>query len=70
MTGHYTQADLARIDRFANFHMLREDALAVTCPQCAAAVGQLCINPITGEPIRAPAHWQRIRAAKQHPEET
>jgi len=38
------------------------EALRVSCPYCAVAVGELCVNG--GEPLVAfPAHLSRIRNA-------
>lgn len=63
------------------FAMVRHEAEAVTCPYCHAIGradlppnadgsepdGQPCRNPITGQPHRGPAHWQRIHLAKETP---
>ena len=50
--------------------MTRDEAETVPCPieACAAPVGKHCRNPLTDEPLNAPAHWQRIRAARQDQE--
>jgi hypothetical protein len=40
----------------------RDSAETEPCEYCAAPVGVSCSNPITGEQLAAPAHWQRIRA--------
>lgn len=40
------------------------EALAVECPGCGAKPEQPCLNPITGRPTGATAHWQRIRVAR------
>lgn len=40
----------------------RDTAETVPCEYCSAPVGTTCSNPLTGDPLAAPAHWQRIRA--------
>jgi hypothetical protein len=47
------------------WRMAREEAKAVPCPQCHAPRGVRCVNAITGEDPRFPAHPQRITAAAQ-----
>lgn len=56
------------------FRMERHRAEAATCPRCGAlgrddlppgTDGETCRNPITGHPVRFPAHFQRIDAAKE-----
>jgi hypothetical protein len=37
----------------------RERLQAVPCRGCGQPIGQTCINPTTGDELRAPAHWQR-----------
>lgn len=37
----------------------REIAERVACPTCDAQVGETCINPLTGKPVRYPAHRAR-----------
>lgn len=65
------------------FRMERHRAELATCPRCGALGrndlplkdggtepdGEHCRNPITGLPLRGPAHFQRIDAANQleHP---
>lgn len=45
-----------------NGSRVRAEALRVSCPYCAAAVGELCVNG--GELLVAfPAHEVRIRVA-------
>lgn len=63
MSARYPQRDLTRLDALANWFMEHEDALTIACPRCEAPTGQPCRNPLTGKPIRAPAHWQRIHDA-------
>lgn len=60
------------------FRMTRWEAEAATCPRCGALGradlppkpdgtdpdGEPCRNPITSRPLHAPAHFQRIDAAK------
>lgn len=70
MTHRRTARELRELDALAHFHMTSEDALTVPCPQCQAPPGELCANPHTGEPIRAPAHWQRIHRADHLEEPT
>lgn len=65
------------------FQMARWDAETVTCPRCGALGrtdlppkddgtepdGETCRNPLTGDKVGFPAHFQRIDAAKEthHP---
>lgn len=63
-----TPGEATRLDQLADFLMAREDALAVDCPRCGMPAGEVCRNPITGGPIRAPAHWQRLHHAHQPPD--
>lgn len=46
------------------WRMTRADAERARCPRCSAAVGEHCVNTF-GDELRAPAHWQRIDAAKE-----
>jgi hypothetical protein len=41
----------------------RDLAETVACLRCEAAIGVHCHNPMTGDELRAPAHFQRIEAA-------
>lgn len=63
MTRPKTQQEVA------DFHwrMARDEAETVPCrsPGCGADVGEHCQNPITGEELAGPAHWQRVRDARQ-----
>jgi hypothetical protein len=66
------------------FDMARYQAQAATCPRCGALGrvdlptkpdgtkpgGQPCRNPITGDELRAPAHFQRFDAAAALPGDT
>lgn len=63
---HYTPRELAEIDEYANFWMTRLDAETVACTYCAAAAGQTCLDPDTGEAVPYPAHWHRIKKS-EHP---
>lgn len=45
-------------------HTERQHANRVRCERCHAAIGETCWNTDTGETLRAPAHWQRIRTAR------
>lgn len=64
MTGGYRAHDLRQLDALADFESAVEHALTVACPWCWQPVGARCVYPGTDEPLhRAPAHWQRIRAA-------
>ncbi len=47
------------------WRMERDHAQRAPCPRCEAAISEPCRNPITGEELRAPAHFQRIDAANQ-----
>ncbi|UJW32408.1 hypothetical protein L3Q67_01060 [Saccharothrix sp. AJ9571] len=38
---------------------------AVPCRGCGQGIGQACINPTTGDELRAPAHPQRYTDTKQ-----
>lgn len=58
----YTARELRRLDALGDFQSTREDALTVDCPRCGAAVDELCVNPLTGETLRGPAHPPRITA--------
>jgi hypothetical protein len=77
VTGQYRAHDLRRLDELADFESAREHALTVDCPWCAAPPGARCVYPGSNLPLlRAPAHWQRIRAADRagaepttHPEQ-
>lgn len=61
MSRRPTRTDLADHYR-REWLQEREDAQAVPCPDCRAAAGTPCHNPITGRPLdRAPAHPARIR---------
>ncbi len=58
----YTSRELRRLDALANFQSTREDAETVGCDGCGAEPGERCVNPTTGDPLRGPAHHQRIAA--------
>lgn len=45
------------------WRMTRAEAEQVGCPRCAADPGAHCANTF-GDELKAPAHWQRIEAAK------
>lgn len=54
-----------RRDADVNWRWVRDQAEQVACPRCEVLAGVTCRNPGTGEVFkRAPAHWQRIRAAE------
>jgi hypothetical protein len=64
VTGGHSAWELRYLDELADFESTREHALTVACPRCAAPPGERCVYPDTDVPLhRAPAHWQRIRAA-------
>lgn len=50
--------------------MEREEAEAVRCPRCDAPAGESCLNTLTGDEMHAPAHPQRMAAARTQPQET
>ncbi|MEU0531998.1 zinc finger domain-containing protein [Amycolatopsis tolypomycina] len=56
----YSATELRHLDALGEFQSTRQDALTVECPRCEAPVDQLCVNTITGELLRAPAHPERI----------
>jgi hypothetical protein len=61
MTRSRTQHEVADLE----FRMERELAERVACPRCTARVGETCWNAGLGSDLRAPAHWQRIKEAKE-----
>ncbi|WP_410676686.1 hypothetical protein [Amycolatopsis sp. cmx-4-68] len=64
MTGQYRAHDLRQLDALADFESAVEHALTVAYPWCWQPPAARCVYPGTDEPLhRAPAHWQRIRAA-------
>ncbi|AIJ26379.1 zinc finger domain-containing protein [Amycolatopsis methanolica] len=63
--SRYTAGELRRLDELGNFLMTREDAETTDCPRCNAQPGKTCTNVITGEPLRGPAHHQRIAKAER-----
>lgn len=55
-----------RRDEDMTWRWVRSQAELVPCPRCEEPVGSTCRNPATAEVFkRAPAHWQRIKAAEQ-----
>lgn len=46
------------------WRMVRADAERAHCPRCAAEIGEHCVNTF-GDELKAPAHFQRIDAAKE-----
>jgi hypothetical protein len=48
------------------WQMARAEAERADCPRCAAEVGQTCVN-LFGDELKAPAHFQRLDAAKELP---
>jgi hypothetical protein len=56
----YSATELRRLDALGNFQSTRQDALTVECPRCGAPVDHLCVNVLTEELLRAPAHPERI----------
>lgn len=60
MSG-WTRRDLADFE----WRMIRDQAEQATCPRCQAEPGVSCRNPITGDKVSFPAHFQRIDAAKE-----
>ncbi len=46
------------------WRMARAEAERARCPRCQAEPGEHCVNT-SGDELRAPAHWQRINAAKE-----
>jgi hypothetical protein len=61
MTRPRTRMEVADLE----WRMERELAGQVPCPRCRARVGESCWNTDSGEDLRAPAHWQRIRDARK-----
>lgn len=57
--ARYSRADRARHDWLE----LQAHALTVACPRCQQAIERPCVNPLTGQPLAAPAHPPRIAAA-------
>lgn len=53
----------------ADWLLARHEAETVPCPTCGVGVGVTCVNSITGETPRFPAHPARIRAAEKAAEE-
>lgn len=51
-------------DADMEWRMTRVDAERARCQRCAAEPGEHCVNTF-GDELRAPAHWQRIAAAKE-----
>lgn len=45
------------------WRMARADAERARCPWCGAESGAHCVNPF-GDDLKAPAHWQRLAAAR------
>ncbi|WP_031470380.1 zinc finger domain-containing protein [Sciscionella sediminilitoris] len=54
---------MTRIDEFNHTAW---EAEQYPCPRCGAPAGTTCRNTITGNPLRGPAHWQRIQQTTQH----
>jgi len=48
------------------WRMTRDEAERVRCPRCAAEPGECCVN-LLGDELKAPAHFQRLDAAKEAP---
>lgn len=59
----HTERELSDME----WRMLRAEAERAYCPRCAAEVGEHCVNLLFGDELKAPAHWQRIDAAKEAP---
>lgn len=58
MNFHRTEREDARIRADAERAAAADNR---PCPECGAAAGEWCLNPITGQPYRwAPAHWRRL----------
>lgn len=64
MTARRTSWEERRLRELADRQALREEADPAVCPKCLRGPGYVCVNPLTQEEHRAPAHWQRINAAK------
>lgn len=46
------------------WHQTRADAQRFQCTYCHKPVGEVCVNPRTGDELeRQPAHFQRLQAA-------
>lgn len=60
-----------KADADREWRMERATAERVPCPWCAASVGESCVSKYTGQVLRkAPAHWQRVKAAVERPDWT
>lgn len=46
------------------WRMERAGAEKAVCPRCQAAIGDHCVNTF-GDELKAPAHFQRINAARE-----
>lgn len=42
-------------------YIVRRKALTRHCPRCGKPPDEKCVNTITGQYLRAPAHWQRLQ---------
>lgn len=61
MTRPLTQREIADLE----WRMDRELAITVPCPMCKARVDEPCWNTELGTDLRAPAHWQRLKQARE-----
>lgn len=52
------------------FEQQRATSLRASCDYCDQPIGEVCINPRTGEPLEhQPAHFVRIRAGARTTQE-
>jgi hypothetical protein len=61
MTRPRTRREIASYE----WRMARAEAEVVSCPRCGAQIGESCWNTGLGTDLRAPAHPQRIKQAKE-----